>query len=79
MQNGAGDRTKPQPRETMPTMSPDNNEINSLAVRDLEEVPFQMSPAGLDRNRDFFRRQKHRQAFSQVAFERILNLFRIFG
>lgn len=57
----------------MSLVSSDDDEIDMLATRHLEQVSFRISPPGLDDGGYFLLRQKCRNAFLQITFKILLN------
>jgi hypothetical protein len=77
MQDSPRNRSQKYAAQTMSLVSSNDNEINMLAARHLEQVCFRISPAGLDDGGYLLLRQKCRNAFLQIALKILLNLLRI--
>ena len=75
MQNSARNRSQKYAAQAMSLVSSDDDQIDMLAARHFEQVSFRSSPAGLNDGGYFLLRQKCRDAFLQIAFKILLNLF----
>ena len=77
MQDSARNRSQKYATQAMSLVSSDDDQIDMLAARHLEQISFRISPAGLNDGGYFLLRQKCRDAFLQIALKILLNFLRL--
>jgi hypothetical protein len=77
MQDRPRDRPETQPAEPVPLVRADDEQIDAITMRHLEQVTVRSAPAGFYADCYFFRRQQRCDALGQIAFHKGLDFLRI--